>query len=414
MKNSYAFHSVASQRKVFTSLLAAAVCCLGLLISPWLSSSAMAQDLFTYNHSGAGPCTLGVCCAEFSFQPTHCVNELDVQLLSSNGSTQDTCIDWACLAAQFASPGQTYTKTGVGSFKITFSPAVCSGQILFYICPTSTSWPCSLTLQNDWTAFDFQEDSSGIQVNSGTGPVYVCNGGNHCPSCDSISYFPGGSEATICFYHGSHPPAKVVHQIVLIVCPDFAPCNFPGQMGTDTITPPPGWLWGGHIFDLATKCGKYTFNSNGGGLQPCDEFCINVAKCFPHGTTHTLTFTCDSPACAHTVAPSDTESLKQAFGNGAATITIGPDQPSSYPNPVTSSSMFKTTIPFVTHSKGSARITIVDESGKQILQLNQDVAYAGTHFFYFSGQTLPAGIYYYKVEYPLGEVIVNKTILLVK
>lgn len=39
---------------------------------------------------------------------------------------------------------------------------------------------------------------------------------------------------------------------------------------------------------------------------------------------------------------------------------------------------------------------------------------AGTHFFYFTADKLPAGTYYYTIEFPQGVVIASKTMLVVK
>ncbi|HEY3876252.1 MAG TPA: hypothetical protein VGM92_12305 [Candidatus Kapabacteria bacterium] len=44
----------------------------------------------------------------------------------------------------------------------------------------------------------------------------------------------------------------------------------------------------------------------------------------------------------------------------------------------------------------------------------EEASYVGTHFFYFSAADLPAGTYYYRIEFPAGVVIQNKTMLVVK
>ncbi len=39
---------------------------------------------------------------------------------------------------------------------------------------------------------------------------------------------------------------------------------------------------------------------------------------------------------------------------------------------------------------------------------------SGKHFFYFTGERLPAGKYFYTIESPLGTVIVKQSLLIVK
>jgi photosystem II stability/assembly factor-like uncharacterized protein len=86
----------------------------------------------------------------------------------------------------------------------------------------------------------------------------------------------------------------------------------------------------------------------------------------------------------------------------------------AYPDPITASNDFRATIPFITSTTGTARITIHDITGRSILQEEQPVSYAGKHFFYFTGERLPAGRYFYEIEFPKGEVIVSRTMLLAK
>jgi hypothetical protein len=86
----------------------------------------------------------------------------------------------------------------------------------------------------------------------------------------------------------------------------------------------------------------------------------------------------------------------------------------NYPNPLEASTGFKTIIPFTTVDEGMASIRIVDVTGKEVLKDAEEVTYAGTHFFYFTGDKLPAGTYYYQIQFPLGVVIQNKTMLIVK
>ncbi len=86
----------------------------------------------------------------------------------------------------------------------------------------------------------------------------------------------------------------------------------------------------------------------------------------------------------------------------------------NYPNPLDAASGFKTTIPFTTLDKGIASIRLVNDKGIEVLKDNEEVTYSGTHFFYFTAQALPAGVYYYQIEFPQGVVIQNKTLLIVR
>jgi hypothetical protein len=86
----------------------------------------------------------------------------------------------------------------------------------------------------------------------------------------------------------------------------------------------------------------------------------------------------------------------------------------NYPNPLDSRTGFHTTIPFETDNQGIATISITNEAGQKVLNESMEAAYAGQHFFYFSGESLPAGKYFYQIEFPQGVVIVNRTMVIVK
>lgn len=63
---------------------------------------------------------------------------------------------------------------------------------------------------------------------------------------------------------------------------------------------------------------------------------------------------------------------------------------------------------------GIASIRVVDATGKEVLRDNEEVTFAGTHFFYFTANKLPAGTYYYTIEFPQGVAIASKTMLVVE
>jgi hypothetical protein len=87
----------------------------------------------------------------------------------------------------------------------------------------------------------------------------------------------------------------------------------------------------------------------------------------------------------------------------------------NYPNPFGASTLFKTTIPFNASGIGIARIRISDPTGKLVLTEEMEVDAAGKRFFYFTGEDLPAGTYYYEIEFPKGkQVVAKRTMILVK
>jgi len=57
---------------------------------------------------------------------------------------------------------------------------------------------------------------------------------------------------------------------------------------------------------------------------------------------------------------------------------------------------------------------MVAMKGNVVMKEDQEVSYIGKHFFYFTGKELPAGTYYYQIEFPNGVIIVNRTMILVK
>ena len=103
--------------------------------------------------------------------------------------------------------------------------------------------------------------------------------------------------------------------------------------------------------------------------------------------------------------------FKLAPGTAAGHID---NSEANYPNPITSSTDFKTVVPFSVTTGGEAKITFQDASGKVIHSETQHFEGGGKHFFYFSGATLPTGTYYYTIEYPAGNPIVKRSLIIVK
>jgi hypothetical protein len=63
---------------------------------------------------------------------------------------------------------------------------------------------------------------------------------------------------------------------------------------------------------------------------------------------------------------------------------------------------------------GTAFIRVVDESGHELVSESEAVTYDGEHYFYFSAKDLPAGTYFYTIEFPQGVIIAKKSMLVVK
>jgi flagellar hook assembly protein FlgD len=107
--------------------------------------------------------------------------------------------------------------------------------------------------------------------------------------------------------------------------------------------------------------------------------------------------------------PSPSTPFKPIHGEGHTQST----SEQNYPNPLSSANAFRTTIPFSAPA-GLAIITITDASGRVVHSSEKAITTPGLNSFEFSGEQLPAGTYYYRIESPKGVTIVEKTMLLVK
>jgi len=143
--------------------------------------------------------------------------------------------------------------------------------------------------------------------------------------------------------------------------------------------------------------------------DPGNSICIFIPYCEDGKENQTITLTdpyCDGSAGYVNI------NMKKADGQSMVSSSGSDEQ--NFPNPVGASTGFKTTIPFTTSATGTATIRIVDQTGKEVMNDNEEATYAGQHFFYFSASDLPAGTYYYQIEFPQGVVIQNKTMLVIK
>ena len=237
--------------------------------------------------------------------------------------------------------------------------------------------------------------------------------------------FPAGIPGTCCgnpptwhnrdyvTVHGVSPTCVVLtfHNTHYPCCPDQGfsftlpeGCHLAGATA-------PGWCWD----TLGSTVNFYPC-----GAQPlacCDSLSdtICTADCLLGFSNWTTYWSYTDECGVH-----DTDTVSYCGGCGQKTSTPQAGQKymgegsQNYPNPFGSGTNFTTTIPFSTTATGEATIRIVDEKGNLVMKEDQEVAYVGKHFFYFTGKELPAGTYYYQIEFPKGVVIVSRSMLLVK
>ncbi len=368
---------------------------------------------------GEGNGTLGCddeCCALYELHVTSAnVSEIDITLGGGTGS--DECFDKTCFATQKGYLNGVAMATGTVSFdwtatpgvlEITFSPALSYNDLFqFWICKSNTD-TCRTYL--DWET----KDNHGDPDSYGHDTILTgCDSysGPPCGGCD-LAWQSG--ENTICVELG--PSSAGAHCITVnfelpVAClptsinpVEMYGCGDPTGTGSlSSWTGSPGaytsftWCANGGLITGCTfpGCTPICFNFASG----CQTFQINHI----YATTNLANDPCDPQvAVFKALPPGGPPSTGQNSGG------------QNYPNPIGASSGFNTTIPFTTAAEGSASIRIVDAKGNVVLKDNEEVTYAGQHFFYFTATDLPSGTYYYQIEFPQGVVIQNKTMLVVK
>jgi hypothetical protein len=144
-------------------------------------------------------------------------------------------------------------------------------------------------------------------------------------------------------------------------------------------------------------------------INDCQQMCFRIKSCpvvdkIPHSIR------IEAIGAEDPCMPPPSASFKPSTGSSKT----GSELEQSYPNPMTSDNSYKTVIPFSTLGEGIAIITVVNEAGGVVFTQEQEIAGKGRHAFYFSGEYLPAGTYYYRIESPRGFSIVEKTMLIVR
>ncbi|MDP4200810.1 MAG: T9SS type A sorting domain-containing protein [Bacteroidota bacterium] len=373
---------------------------------------SIAQTPNTINAIGAavdGSCgTTNECCVHLQLTVNQTTDKAVVDFASAVSPIAD-CIDHACINP----PVATVTKNSAGEFEFDFSPAAQPGMVYdIYICAPSNCW-CN------WSWWNVNTSNLGAPAGVGGGVIPNCGGcvgGNpvptDCSGCDTLMVYKQDCWIDICVNHlGSGP-----NSFTLNFNPPLQPCNHPSP--TDPHGPCEGWtnptIIPQYPWTYTISPDGSTIIVSGGNYEPCQEVCIAIPTCMtsvpPSDTRQPVTITLTSPnACPGNGA---TVAMKQSDGSW-----IRPDGSSAspnYPNPVTASTGFKTLIPFTTAVQGTAYIRVVNAKGEEVLKDNEDVTYAGQHFFYFSADQLPSGTYFYQIEFPKGVIITSKTILVVK
>jgi hypothetical protein len=146
-------------------------------------------------------------------------------------------------------------------------------------------------------------------------------------------------------------------------------------------------------------------------IDDCQTACFRIKACTSPDVPIAHTISVADPSNPDPCTPAPSTSFKPIQRTGESNIAHGE---ANYPNPITVETWYKTTIPFVTYSIGTAVITILNESGQLVFHEAQEITAKGRHAFYFSGERLPTGKYYYRIESPKGVPVVERTMLIVK
>jgi hypothetical protein len=369
---------------------------------------------------GEGNGTLGCdgeCCALYDLHVTSAnVSEIDITL--GGGTGDDGCFDKTCFATQLGYLNGVPMATGTVSFvwtatpgvlKITFSPALTYNNMFeFWICKKSGDDLDTCRSFLDWET----KDNHGVADSYGHDTILT--------GCDSYSGPPCGGGCDLAFQSGENticvelgPLSAGAHCITLHYEVPIKTGCFPTSVNPVEVfncsCPSCTGSLSSYSNDTFTWCAGG--GPTGGCTFPgCTPICFN----FPPGCqtiqinhVYVTTDLADNPCDPQVV-------VFKALPPGGPQPTGQNSGGQNYPNPVDASSGFNTTIPFTTAAGGTASIRIVDAKGNVVMKDDEEVTYAGQHFFYFTAADLPSGTYYYQIEFPQGVVIQNKTMLVVK
>ncbi len=330
----------------------------------------------------------------------------DFQFYMSGGTPPpdaNACWDFSC-AGSNASPQAHLTVTNPRTYvtandgmSFHYSTALAGpATFQFMLCPLAG---CS----SNWSTMHYRTATTGAFTAYSNGG---CSGDSPtCPSCDEVDlytggpcyeeicltkHWPGGSPITTFTLHFN--PALPNYPCTPTGCAAASPSLDAGSSGWAVGLPTNGGA------DLTVTA--IPPNS----LDACQTICIDIPKCDP--VSRTVTVTTDGSCTTGAVATFKI--------SGTDPTTISKDNLQNYPNPLSDKNQFKTTIPFQIAGSGDAKISIFDETGRKVYTDVQNFYGSGSHFFYFTGEQLPAGKYFYTIESPLGAVIVKQSLLIVK
>jgi len=384
-----------------------------------------AQAVNHITYEGNAPHCGDACCQKFYLQIAQQTDTIDI-ILGAWGLTAPNipdCFDHACWAGQ-SLPNTTFTSgpDTPGDFRIidNHSGPFWNGpfpvNLTVYICG---SYDC---LQN----FDrWRWVTQPPYVSSNDEPLYEgsCQMIPDCSSgCSYITVAPAGGSppscsacscgTDVCFYNQS---SGAVGSFTLNFNPPLDPYHTCGIGGTTVCGDANNFA----PHSLAVSVSSY--NSTTGDvvftasptIAKCSSTCIYIPRCdlYP-GTYETVSLV--SPTNPGT-CKSDNTSIIVDMKRSVQVFSIPPDSgEQNYPNPLEAATGFKTTVPFVTSAGGLATIHVVDIKGNAVLDQDEGIQGPGRHFFYITANDLPAGTYYYTIEFPKGVVIASKTMLVVK
>jgi hypothetical protein len=359
-----------------------------------------------------------------------------------------TCWSYSCFSGQFPVTLTNAGNTGIKAYIESTSPLTIQfstnggttwidmpiGATLTMLLCTDPSGDCSDNGTLSWTA-------SNAGGTTGTGFIgFASGGGTWCPTCDYTdlmpsAYYDGYCYDRACYTEHSGGSSSGPFRITFDPAyPGNSGCPQPQYLYTYTdeggtvhygntcdqtdhlegLVGPEGWTIGSLVTSGSTNYATITPPS-GTTISSCDGFCIYIPMC---STVRKMTVTIqdEQSGAPSPCSPAPSMSFKRSFPNTNGN-TSGENTSSggnNFPNPVTSASDFRTTVPFTLAADGDARISFFNDAGKLVYTETNSFVGSGAHFFYFTARDLPSGSYYYNIESPLDVTIVKKTILVVK
>lgn len=376
----------------------------------------------------------GECCLRFDFviPAGVTVKTLGVQLITLT-SAQDDCFDWDCLATQISNlnPAGSFSHTGTGTFAITWGGNGVTGpaSFTFYLCdfPNHIGPSCA----SGFPMFSYNAvDNSSPQVIVMSGsniPIDgPCGAGNdvNCSGCDKFWVdFNYRCATKFCFRRAGTVLSSPTCSLRITFNPPISNCITSGQApgcsaGTANGILPMGggWTVSAHNATFPPNTIDYIdffSQSQPNCIGHCHTFCFTIPKCYGPGNYTVNFYDLNDPTsgCGAT-----SYALKHA-PDGSVTVEpsgYGSQGLQNYPNPLVKDNGYKTIIPFTLNGAAEARITIYDPAGSKVHTETAQFTGSGKHSFQFTAEQLPTGTYYYAIESPLGAVIVQRTMLVVK